>query len=135
MENRKEYKLTATIQKSYYGKAVVIEENGERLLRSYDTIVCKIDNNGNFIRLWGGYSKTTMNHINDFRMMNGLESLYKKDWDKLPCNNTEQYRAVFSNGFTTWKAGAIFDSYEQAEQFCDSVTERSGNRYLVAWVE
>ena len=52
--------------KSFYGKAKVIEENGEKFLLSYDTIVCKIDKNDNFIKLWDGYSATTMRHINAF---------------------------------------------------------------------
>lgn len=29
--------------KSFYGKAKVIEKDGETLLQSYDTTVCKID--------------------------------------------------------------------------------------------
>lgn len=40
--------------KSFYGKAWVKEcANGERLLQSYNTIVCKIDVQGHFVRLWG----------------------------------------------------------------------------------
>lgn len=53
-------------RKSFYGKAEVIErDNGDIELRSYSTIVARI-RNGKFERLWGGYSATTMRHINSF---------------------------------------------------------------------
>lgn len=53
-------------RKSFYGKAEVIaHENGDIELRSYNTIVARI-RNGNFERLWSGYSATTMNHVNAF---------------------------------------------------------------------
>lgn len=37
--------------KSFYGKAKVIEKDGETLLQSYDTTVCKIDKSGEFVRI------------------------------------------------------------------------------------
>ena len=53
----KEYDLPATRQKSFYGKARIIEDvNGEIFLRSYDTLVAYINKAGEFIRLWDGYS-------------------------------------------------------------------------------
>ena len=53
--------------KSFYGKAKVIEkDNGEKVLQSYNTEVCKISSNGEFVRLWDGYSVTTMRHVNSF---------------------------------------------------------------------
>lgn len=61
------YALTPTgydRAKSFYGKANIIEENGEVILQSYDTFVCMINKRGAFVRLWGGYSATTMRHIN-----------------------------------------------------------------------
>ena len=70
-------------QKSFYKKAVVfVYENGDKYLRSYDTIVCCIEG-GEFKRKWTGYSATTMNHVNAFRYQEGLEKLYKSDWLKL----------------------------------------------------
>lgn len=51
-------------RKSFYGKAIVNENNGEKVLTSYETEVAKIDNKGRFIKLWNDYSVTTMNHIN-----------------------------------------------------------------------
>ena len=53
-------------RKSFYGKALVIHADGGTFLQSYNTIVCKIDKNGNFVRLWDGYSATTMRHVNSF---------------------------------------------------------------------
>lgn len=70
--------------KSFYGKAKVIETDGETLLQSYDTTVCKIDKNGEFVRMWSGYSATTMRHINAFIEMFGISGGGKKWWDALP---------------------------------------------------
>ena len=72
--------------KSFCGKASVIEENGEKFLKSYETIVCKIDKNGNFIKLWDGYSTTTMRHINAFLAKFGIYGSEgsKKWWKALP---------------------------------------------------
>ena len=72
--------------KSFYGKARVMEcTNGETLLQSYDTIVCKLDADGNFVRLWSGYSATTQRHINSFLQLNSLvEFQGKANWDKMP---------------------------------------------------
>ena len=70
-------------RKSFYGKAIVTESNGEKVLTSYETEVAKIDNKGRFIKLYGGYSATTMNHINAFRIMNELESITKNQWNNM----------------------------------------------------
>lgn len=70
--------------KSFYGKAKVIEKDGETVLQSYDTEACKITASGKFVRLWGGYSATTMRHINSFIEMFGIEGGGKKWWDALP---------------------------------------------------
>ena len=53
-------------RKSFYGKAKLIFTKEEVFLFSYNTLVCKIDKQGNFIRLWEGYSLTTMRHVNSF---------------------------------------------------------------------
>lgn len=81
----KEYELPATCQKSYYGKARVIEDNnGEIFLRSYDTLVAYVNKNGDFVRLWHGYSATTMKHINDFLRLFDIPGGGKKWWKSLP---------------------------------------------------
>lgn len=79
----KKYELIPTDGcKSFYGKAVVIEkDNGETVLQSYDTEVCKIDSNGEFVRLWSGYSATTMRHINSFLQRFGIPGGGKAWWD------------------------------------------------------
>ena len=70
--------------KSFYGKAKIIETDGETLLQSYATTVCKIDKSGEFVRMWSGYSVTTMRHINAFIEMFGIPGGGKKWWDALP---------------------------------------------------
>ena len=88
MEGYKERELTTDYlhrkQKSFYGKARIITCNDGQYLQSYETIVARIDNSGNFARLWAGYSATTAKHIDAFRRENGLAGISKKDWDKLP---------------------------------------------------
>jgi len=71
--------------KSFYGKAIIIEnESGEKVLQSYETEVCKINNNGKFARLWDGYSATTMRHVNSFLDFVGIEGGGKAWWDAQP---------------------------------------------------
>ena len=84
LEGFKEYELPCLdSRKSFYGKAHIIElASGAVYLESYDTIVCKIEN-GQFSRLWSGYSATTQRHVNSFcRMFNGPVAC-KADWDSL----------------------------------------------------
>ena len=84
---KKIYELACMdVHKSFHSKARVKEcANGEKLLQSYDTIVCKLDVGGNFVRLWSGYSATAQCHINSFLQLNGLDELQgKANWDKMP---------------------------------------------------
>ena len=74
-------------RKSFYGKAEVIDhENGIFELRSYNTIVARI-NNGTFERLWSGYSATTMRHINSFINYFGISGGGKSWWESLEVVN------------------------------------------------
>lgn len=69
-------------RKSFYGKARIKEtENGEKVLQSYNTEVCKINANGRFVRMWGGYSATTMRHVNSFLSFFGIPGGGKAWWD------------------------------------------------------
>jgi len=72
-------------QKSFYGKAQVIEQpDGSKELQSYNTIVAKITKRGKFIRLWGGESQTTMRHVESFLKHFGLEGGGVAWWRKQP---------------------------------------------------
>ena len=88
LEGYKERELTTDYlnrnQKSFYGKARLIECKDGLFLQSYETIVAMIDKAGQFHRLWPGYSATTAKHIDAFRRENGLPGLSKKEWDKMP---------------------------------------------------
>lgn len=58
-------------RKSFYGKAIVIIDNdGNETLYSYDTPIITRKNNGELIRLWGGWSATTGRHIAAFCGLN-----------------------------------------------------------------
>lgn len=118
--------LTAKRQKSYYGKAkVIFADDGAIMLKSYDTIVAKIEN-GIFVKMWGGYSATTMKHINDFCDMFNINGGGKKWWDNLPCqcDTCNRYRIVLYNGIgMTHKCPAIYDTWEQACKELDRISE------------
>lgn len=85
-------------RKSFYNKAIVTDYNGTKTLTSYATDVAKIDIQGNFIKLWGGYSATTMRHINAFRIENGLQAISKKEWLEIPHNITPFEKAQAYEG-------------------------------------
>lgn len=70
-------------RKSFYGKAIVTISNGIQTLTSYTTDVARIDTQGNFEKLWNGYSVTTMNHVNSFRIINGLRPISKSEWERI----------------------------------------------------
>ena len=69
-----EYELNCSYdsRKSFYNKAVVIEEEGNKKLRSYNTIVCEIKNNKPLV--YGSYSNTTSRHIKEFLLQNGFKA-------------------------------------------------------------
>lgn len=140
-----EFKLEATTQKSYYGKAVVIKDGDINLdpsavarLRSYDTIVCEYNpKTGEFTRLWGGYSRTTANHINDFRRLYGLPALNKKAWESLPVKggSGERYKVEYSNGFFCAQSEAVFDDYDTVEKFAADIERLHNGRVFAYPVE
>ena len=75
-------------RKSFYGKAKVIEHNGEKFLQSYNTIVCKIDKNGKFVKMWDGYSTTTMTHINSFADLFNIKGHGKKWYESFETSDS-----------------------------------------------
>ena len=71
-----------TSQKSFYGKAKVIEmESGEIILQSYDTFVASIKEGK--VTINGFYSNTTLRHIKEFLKQNGFEVGSKKELEKM----------------------------------------------------
>lgn len=64
---------------SFYRKAhVICHFTGGYTLKSYDTLVARIDDDGVFTRLWDGWSATTARHIDAFRQRYG-DSLMGSD--------------------------------------------------------
>ena len=74
-------------RKSFYGKAKVFEYEYDNTIRydlmSYNITVCSYVN-GEFIKLWNGYSATTARHIDSFRRVFNLSRMSKKEWLELP---------------------------------------------------
>ena len=78
--------------KSFYGKAKVIEtDNGEKVLQSYNTFVCRITAAGRFVRMWGGYSATTMRHVNSFLSFYDMNGGGKSWWNMQPVEKSPHY--------------------------------------------
>lgn len=74
-------------RKSFYGKAKVEERKDFCILFSYGVPVCKYDKkNRLFTRFWGGYSVTTMRHVNSFLRLYDLPGGGKKWWSSLEVN-------------------------------------------------
>lgn len=71
-------------RKSFYGKAIVIEKNGNIVLKSYDTYVAVITPDGVFHRTWDDWSSTTGRHVKAFAYWyhRGWKP-NKSDWDSL----------------------------------------------------
>ena len=84
---RQEYKevkkdKNAVALEGFGNRALVIPTETGYILRSYYTDVAEYKN-GEFIKRWGGFSATTLKHINIFREFLGLERLSKRDWIEL----------------------------------------------------
>lgn len=62
---------------SFYKKAEVLKYNNALYLKSYSTIVAKIDNGEVIVNGW--YSQTTARHINEFLQQNGFKKMSKKE--------------------------------------------------------
>lgn len=81
-------------RKSFYGKAKVQElDDGSKVLYSYGTPVCGLSVSGRFFRTWGGYSVTTMRHVNSFLQAEGVDGGGKAWWDKQPVEDATLRRA------------------------------------------
>lgn len=83
-----ELKPIHTNQKSFYGKAIVdvVEYCGDNYhtLHSYGTAVVSVyvgpDNIAYMKRLWGGYSATTLRHVNELLMQLDFPKLSARAW-------------------------------------------------------
>lgn len=60
-------------RKSFYGKAVVVENGGTRTLWSYGTAIVREKKDGSLVRMWSGWSATTGRHIKAFCGLNKTE--------------------------------------------------------------
>ena len=66
------------------GKPWSICNNGYCYLFSPSTKVAKFNlNDGKLVRLWDGYSQTTMRHINEWLQLHWLPTITKKQWMKM----------------------------------------------------
>ena len=94
-------------RKSFYGKAQIIErDNGVLQLQSYNTIVCELQPGGVFVRLWDGYSATTIRHVNSFLTFAGWPWIGgKKFWD---ISITGPHTILFTSAIISLKISMIY---------------------------
>ena len=83
-EMRAEYKEIKADKKAFAldgfgGRALIIPVENGYILQSYYTKVA-IFRNGEFFKIWGGFSVTTLKHINAFREFLGLDTINKRTW-------------------------------------------------------
>jgi hypothetical protein len=69
-------------QKSFYGKAILIQEGELTLLKSYDTIVAQYDAGSKKLTISDFYSNTTTRHIKAFVYLITGEILTTKEIKK-----------------------------------------------------
>ena len=86
-EMRTEYKELKANKKAFAldgfgGRALIIPTETGYILQSYYTEVAEI-RNGDFLKLWDGFSVTTLKHINIFRQFLGMNTLSKREWIEL----------------------------------------------------
>ena len=67
-------------------RAVVIVNDVATYLQSYDTLILKVTRNADGVtitKLWDGYSKTTIKHINEFMKTytGAVNTFNKKEWE------------------------------------------------------
>ena len=65
-------------RKSFYKKAIVIEDGNITKLKSYDTIVAEYNKETKVMNIKDWYSATTMRHINSFLDYYGFQSKTKQ---------------------------------------------------------
>ena len=77
-----------TAQKVFTEKRKLLKRTtAKKVLLSYNTEVCKINGNGEFVRLWDGYSVTTMRHVNSFLSFFGISGGGKSWWNDKAVEN------------------------------------------------
>lgn len=62
-------------RKSFYGKAIVVENMGCKTLWSYGTAIIRQRKDDTLVRLWDGWSTTTGRHIKSFCGLNKAQFL------------------------------------------------------------
>lgn len=114
-------------RKSFYKKATIITNGDTITLHSYDTDVCSYNlKTHTFKKLWNGYSRTTMEHINEFCNQYDLATFNKKQWDAYPCDNKEKYKVIANHVLgCKYKPTTTFDNYDDAEEYANKLNERS----------
>lgn len=69
-------------RKSFYGKAVVVQEEGTTKLKSYNTTVCSIVDSNVILNSAWTYSNTTVTHVCTFLRRFGFNVNSKSDVQK-----------------------------------------------------
>ena len=78
------YKLTARFdsRQGFYGKAIVVEDGGNKKLYSYDTLVAEIFKTNSEAKVYNTQSQTTVRHVKEFLKQNGFRAESKKQIEK-----------------------------------------------------
>ena len=81
--------------KSFYGKALLIEDDKYILLQSYDTIVAMYNKDTQIVTIKGWYSMTTGRHLRSFLEFLGMNT--QKALKKLKCRSFKSFVLNFDD--------------------------------------
>ena len=129
-------------RKSFYGKAEVVEEDGDKVLYSYGTKVAKItkdnkvellsgslpETRGYKVMLWC-YSPTTLRHVKEFLKQNGFKAESKAQMEKDYVRKDESKKI---NDSKELKEGTKFnlkddDQVKKAKEFKEDNSDKEDN--------
>lgn len=121
-------------RKSFYGKAVVTSDDGNKILRSYNTDVAEIKNGKAYV--YGTYSQTTLRHIKEFLLQNGFKAEnskqimkdYGADKDKLPAYSVKKEISK-SVPISPSKSDNVFKINDRMEIVAEADKTRNGFKH------
>ena len=78
------YELTARFdsRQGFCGKAIVVEDGGNKKLYSYNTLVAETFKNNSEAKVYNTQSQTTVRHVMEFLKQNGFRAESKKQIEK-----------------------------------------------------
>lgn len=107
----------------YQGMCWNLKKDGYDLLVSYRTPIALRTPKGEFVRLWGGYTKTTMGHLSAWCVFVKLPIVSGKMWDEIPCGrkcSVERLNEIYIKTTKPKKKETLASFKRKVRQFLDA---------------